>query len=138
VTVRLLPSLKRALKKHAPGCFTTATIALADLGLHELLKTSQTLHSQAVTDRQGGHLVHILTPTLEGMKAVQCGRLPGAVPHVVISMPGPLSDALKRYATVPWVSLMALADWQLNRLIHEKKQLISTPTDAIAGEAELP
>jgi len=113
-------------------------IALTDMGLHDLLKTSQTLHSHAVTDRQGGHLVHILTTTLEGMKAVQCGHLPGAVPHAIISMPGPLSDGLKRYATVPWMSLMALADWQLKCLIHEKKQLISTPTDAIADGAELP
>jgi hypothetical protein len=137
-TVRVLPSLKAALKKHAPGCSTTALIALSDKGLHELLKSKQTLHSHVVADGKGGHMIHMLTPTLKGMLAVHCGKLPGVVPHDVVSMPGPLSDAMKRHSTAPWVAVMALADWQLGILVRDKMRLTSTPTAAIADEAVEP
>ncbi len=134
-TVRIAPSLKAALT--ARGCAATAMIALADCGLRELLTTRKTLHSHFVPDGKDGYLTHMLTPTMPGMKAVQPGKLSGHVPHAVVSMPGPLSDAFKRHSPMQWVALMVVADWQLNALIKGKNRLISTPTEAILGAAKL-
>ena len=138
VELRMPEAFHARMLKDAPGCRTTAVVALAQRGLLHLIDHHQRLNSQWIAERGGGRFVHVVLPAIDGQPDVTCSSFDADVPHSAVSIPGPLIDALKVHARHPGTALVALADWQLGLLLQRHERLIVTPGAGVSMPEKRP
>lgn len=131
VDLRMPAAFRDRMKEAAPGCSTTAVVALAQRGLLALLAQNQRLMSQWIPERTtGGRFLHLVLPAIDGQPLVFCGPFDAQVKHSPVSIPGPMLDALNLY-TRHRTALVALADWQLDLLTERRERVIFSPGPTI-------
>lgn len=127
VDLRMPMAFRARMKEAAPGCSTTAVVALAQRGLLALLAQNQRLMSQWIPERtESGRFLHLMLPAIDRQPLVYCGPFDAQVKHSPVSVPGPMLDALNLY-TRHRTALVALADWQLDLLTERRERLIFSP-----------
>lgn len=127
IDLRMPAAFRDRMKEAAPGCSTTAVVALAQRGLLALLTENLRLMSQWIPERtKGGRFLHLVLPAIDGQPLVYCGPFDAQVKHSPVSIPGPMLDALSLY-TKHRTALVALADWQLDLITERRERLIFSP-----------
>jgi hypothetical protein len=137
IDLRMPAAFRDRMKEAAPGCSTTAVVALAQRGLLALLTQKQRLMSQWIPERTtGGRFLHLVLPAIDGQPLVYCGPFDGQVKHSPVSIPGPMLDALSLY-TKHRTALVALADWQLDLLTERRERLIFSPGPTVTDSERI-
>lgn len=130
IDLRMPAAFRDRMKEAAPGCSTTAVVALAQRGLLALLTQKQRLMSQWIPERTAGRFLHLVLPAIDGQPLVYCGPFDAHVKHSPVSIPGPMLDALNVH-TKHRTALVALADWQLDLLKERHERLIFSPGSTV-------
>jgi len=131
IDLRMPSAFRDRMKEAAPGCSTTAVVALAQRGLLGLIARNQRLMSQWLPERTAsGRFLHLVLPAIDGQPLVYCGPFDAQVKHSPVSIPGPMLDALNLH-TRHHTALVALADWQLDLLTERRERVIFSPGPTI-------
>ena len=138
IDLRMPSAFRDRMKVAAPGCSTTAVVALAQRGLLVLIAQNQRLMSQWIPERTAsGRFSHLVLPAIDGQPLVYCGPFDAQVKHSPVSVPGPMLDALNLY-TRHRTALVALADWQLDLLPERRERVIFSHGPTITDPERTP